>query len=130
MPKYILIGISIPLIVILIMYLFQYSTIFSQEIEKNIFGFATSNTFTFCSITDTSFTNKVQALNPQVLRFPGGAVGNFYDRVDLNAVPDFIDLHYQGFHWFIFNVADIFITIGVICLIYDEVFLQKSENEK
>ena len=43
----------------------------------------------------------------------GGAVGNFYDRLIYNAVPDFIDLHYGNFHWFVFNV-DIFITIGII----------------
>ena len=59
----------------------------------------------------------------------GGALGNFFDRIVNKSVPDFIDLHYQGFHWFIFNVADIFITIGVICLIYDEVFLEKNRNE-
>tara|TARA_B100000575_G_C23102694_1_gene636299 strand:- start:475 stop:978 length:504 start_codon:yes stop_codon:yes gene_type:complete len=44
----------------------------------------------------------------------GGALGNFYDRVTFKAVPDFIDLHYVNFHWFTFNVADIFITIGII----------------
>jgi signal peptidase II len=44
----------------------------------------------------------------------GGAIGNFYDRLIYNAVPDFIDLHYNNFHWFTFNIADIFITIGVI----------------
>ena len=44
----------------------------------------------------------------------GGALGNFYDRLVFNAVPDFIDLHYGNFHWFTFNIADIFITIGVI----------------
>ena len=44
----------------------------------------------------------------------GGALGNFYDRVSFKAVPDFIDLHYADFHWFTFNVADIFITIGII----------------
>ena len=43
----------------------------------------------------------------------GGAVGNFYDRLIYNAVPDFIDLHYKNFHWFTFNLADIFITFGV-----------------
>lgn len=59
----------------------------------------------------------------------GGALGNLFDRIVNKSVPDFIDLHYQGFHWFIFNVADIFITIGVICLIYDEVFLEKNRNE-
>ena len=44
----------------------------------------------------------------------GGAGGNFYDRLVYQAVPDFIDLHVQNFHWFTFNVADIFITIGII----------------
>jgi len=47
----------------------------------------------------------------------GGALGNFYDRLTFNAVPDFIDLHYNSFHWFIFNVADIFITLGIIIFI-------------
>ena len=47
----------------------------------------------------------------------GGALGNFYDRIIYKAVPDFIDLHYNNFHWFTFNIADIFITIGLIALI-------------
>ena len=59
----------------------------------------------------------------------GGALGNLFDRIIYNSVPDFIDLHYNGFHWFVFNVADIFITIGIICLIYDEIFLEKKTNE-
>ncbi len=44
----------------------------------------------------------------------GGALGNFYDRIVFKAVPDFIDLHYENFHWFTFNIADIFITIGIL----------------
>ena len=44
----------------------------------------------------------------------GGALGNFYDRIFFNAVPDFIDFHYNNFHWFTFNFADIFISMGVI----------------
>jgi signal peptidase II len=44
----------------------------------------------------------------------GGALGNFHDRLLFQAVPDFIDIHYNSFHWFTFNVADIFITIGII----------------
>tara|TARA_B110001450_G_C17595406_1_gene470643 strand:+ start:468 stop:947 length:480 start_codon:yes stop_codon:yes gene_type:complete len=47
----------------------------------------------------------------------GGALGNFYDRIFYSAVPDFIDLHYGNFHWFSFNIADIFITIGVLAFI-------------
>jgi len=62
----------------------------------------------------------------------GGAIGNLVDRIYYSAVPDFIDLHINNIHWFIFNVADIFITIGVICLIYAEIFMNKKvkkENE-
>ena len=47
----------------------------------------------------------------------GGALGNFYDRLIYSAVPDFIDVHYQNFHWFTFNIADIFISFGIIILI-------------
>jgi len=61
----------------------------------------------------------------------GGALGNLYDRIVYTAVPDFIDVHFQGFHWFVFNVADIFITIGVLCLILVELFYNnKITNEK
>jgi len=47
----------------------------------------------------------------------GGALGNFYDRMLFKAVPDFIDLHYKNFHWFTFNLADIFITCGIIAFL-------------
>ena len=50
----------------------------AQQINPDLYGFATSNTFTYCDVSDTSFISKVIAINPQVLRFPGGAVGNFY----------------------------------------------------
>jgi signal peptidase II len=50
----------------------------------------------------------------------GGAIGNFYDRLIYNAVPDFIDLHYDRYHWFTFNVADIFITLGIIIFLINE----------
>tara|TARA_B100000579_G_scaffold369076_1_gene330322 strand:+ start:1689 stop:2174 length:486 start_codon:yes stop_codon:yes gene_type:complete len=56
----------------------------------------------------------------------GGSIGNIFDRLFYSAVPDFIDFHIKNFHWFIFNVADIFITIGVIMLIYHELFLKKK----
>ena len=56
----------------------------------------------------------------------GGALGNLFDRIYYSAVPDFIDLHFRGFHWFVFNAADIFITFGVICLILSEINLKKS----
>ena len=60
----------------------------------------------------------------------GGSLGNLFDRIYYSAVPDFIDLHYNNFHWFIFNVADIFISIGVICLILAEMIINKKvKNE-
>ncbi len=60
----------------------------------------------------------------------GGAISNLYDRIYYSAVPDFIDFHINNFHWFIFNVADIFITLGVICLIYAEIFINKGNNKE
>jgi signal peptidase II len=61
----------------------------------------------------------------------GGALGNIFDRMYYSAVPDFIDLHLGNFHWFVFNIADIFITIGVICLITVEMISDKNtDNEK
>ncbi len=61
----------------------------------------------------------------------GGSLGNLFDRITYRAVPDFIDLSYQGYHWFIFNVADIFITIGILCLILFEVIdYKKVSNDK
>jgi len=60
----------------------------------------------------------------------GGSLGNLYDRIQYRAVPDFIDLHYESFHWFVFNVADIFISLGIACLIFAEVFFNKGSNDE
>ena len=57
----------------------------------------------------------------------GGSLGNLFDRVYYSAVPDFIDLNYKEYHWFIFNVADIFITLGIICLIFVELLNYKKD---
>ena len=59
----------------------------------------------------------------------GGSLGNLYDRIYYTAVPDFIDFHINNFHWFVFNVADIFITLGIVCLIFDEIFNNNKKNE-
>ena len=72
-------------------------------------------------------------INSQGLKFYsfllilGGALGNLFDRIYYSAVPDFIDLNYNDFHWFIFNVADIFITVGIICLICAEFLDYKKD---
>ena len=64
-----------------------------------------------------------------LLMILGGAVGNIYDRIFYRAVPDFIDFHIGNFHWFIFNVADIFITFGVIFMIIIEI-TDNNKNKK
>ena len=68
-----------------------------------------------------------------LLMILGGAIGNLYDRIIFGAVPDFIDFHIGNFHWFIFNFADVFITVGVFFMILIEFAgnnKHKSENEK
>ena len=64
-----------------------------------------------------------------LLMILGGALGNFIDRIYYKAVPDFIDFHIGNFHWFIFNVADIFITLGVFFMIILE-FFDRNEEKK
>ena len=60
----------------------------------------------------------------------GGALGNLFDRLFYKAVPDFIDFHVEELHWFVFNVADIFITIGVIIMILFELILNNEQNNE
>ena len=57
----------------------------------------------------------------------GGALGNIFDRLYYSAVPDFIDIYYKNFHWFVFNVADIFITVGVLMLIINEITIKNHK---
>ena len=64
-----------------------------------------------------------------LLMIVGGALGNLHDRIFFNAVPDFIDFHVGNFHWFIFNVSDIFITLGVIGMIILELVENKTEKK-
>lgn len=59
----------------------------------------------------------------------GGAIGNLYDRIIYKAVPDFIDFHIKDFHWFTFNIADIFISLGIIFMILNELLFKKQKNE-
>ncbi len=65
-----------------------------------------------------------------LLMIVGGALGNLHDRIFFNAVPDFIDFHVRNFHWFIFNVSDIFITLGVISMIVLEIADNKNKKTK
>jgi signal peptidase II len=77
------------------------------------------------------FANKCEGFEKiSYILIISGALGNIFDRIYYNAVPDFIDLNYKGYHWFIFNVADIFITLGIICLIFAELLNYKISDEK
>ena len=79
----------------------------------------------YVSITDLIYHEKgLKSLF--LIGILGGSLGNLFDRFYYNAVPDFIDLNYKGFHWFIFNVADIFITLGIIFLILSEIINYKK----
>ena len=78
--------------------------------------------FLFYLITKAKFTDKI--LFSMIV---GGAIGNLYDRLVYFAVPDFIDFHINQFHWFTFNIADIFITVGIILLIMKDLFVKKNE---
>tara|TARA_B100001057_G_scaffold47837_1_gene42627 strand:+ start:171 stop:674 length:504 start_codon:yes stop_codon:yes gene_type:complete len=60
----------------------------------------------------------------------GGALGNVFDRIMYKAVPDFVDFHIGNFHWFIFNLADVFISLGVIFMITYEIFLSDKKNHE
>ena len=64
-----------------------------------------------------------------LLMIVGGALGNLHDRIFFNAVPDFIDFHVGNFHWFIFNIADIFISLGVFFMILIELIDNNKNNE-
>ena len=72
----------------------------------------------------TIFSKKLDKLVFSIII--GGALGNFYDRLIYNAVPDFVDLHYNSFHWFAFNVADIFITLGIIIFLIKDFCIKKN----
>ena len=63
-----------------------------------------------------------------LLMILGGSFGNLFDRIYYKAVPDFIDIHYNNFHWFIFNIADIFITIGIIMIIIKDLLVKNDKN--
>ena len=114
------------------------SLIWNEGIAFGLFSFDESHFYNFLTILITIITVIIFFMilknsgfkKYSFLMIFGGALGNLYDRIFFKAVPDFIDFHIGNFHWFIFNFADIFISIGVICLIYDEIFLEKKENEQ
>ena len=97
---------------------------FEQKIYYNLL------TIIIILITLVVFWMIIRTKNLEKIAFMmifGGSLGNIFDNLYYSEVPDFIDIYFRDFHWFIFNVADIFISLGVLLLIYLEIFLKKYE---
>ena len=103
--------------------------IWNDGIAFGLFSFQKSNLYNFLTLIIIAIifliifmTAKAEGIKKySLLMVLGGAIGNVFDRLFNRAVPDFIDFHIGNFHWFIFNIADVFITIGVIFMILIEI---------
>ena len=95
--------------------------------ESFIYNLITSIILTITIVILVMITKSTGFKKYSLLLVFGGSSGNLFDRIYYSAVPDFIDIHINDFHWFVFNGADIFITIGIICLILDEIFINNKE---
>ncbi len=97
--------------------------------EKNLYNYLTILIFIIIILILFLIIKSKGIQKFALLMILGGALGNLFDRIFYRAVPDFIDLHINNFHWFIFNIADIFITLGVFLMILSELIV-KDRNEK
>ena len=100
--------------------------------EVNLYNFLTALIAIIIAIIFFMILRSEGIKKYSLLMILGGAIGNLYDRIFFKAVPDFIDFHIGNFHWFIFNVSDIFISLGVLFLILQELIDNKTNetNEK
>ena len=105
---------------------------FFSSIEDSIYNFLTFLILVIIIILIFMIIRSEGLKKYSLLLIIGGAIGNFFDRIFYKAVPDFIDFHIGDFHWFIFNIADIFISIGVILMIFIEIISKDKyqNNEK
>ena len=100
------------------------------SMETNIYYHILTTIIVFVNLGLIYFLLKSKGIHVYLLAtIIGGSLGNLFDRIHYYAVPDFIDLHLGDYHWFIFNVADIFITVGIIGLILIEL-LKKEKVSK
>ena len=97
--------------------------------HENLYNFLTFIIFMVVLVILFLFKNATGIKKYALLMIFGGAIGNLYDRIIYYAVPDFIDFHVGNFHWFIFNVSDIFITLGVILMIFIELTSKSIKND-
>ena len=102
---------------------------FFSFVDKTLYDFLTILIFTIILVIVFMIIKSEGLKKYSLLMILGGALGNIFDRIYYKAVPDFIDLHIGNFHWFIFNVADIFITLGVIFMILIEIIGKKKQHE-
>ena len=110
--------------------------VWNKGIAFGLFSFDENSLYKFITllitlIILTIFVMMIKTENYKVyflISILGGSLGNLFDRIYYSAVPDFIDFHIKGFHWFVFNVADIFITLGILCLIIAEMFPNKFKK--
>ncbi len=97
------------------------------SLESNIIYHAITFVIAIVNIILLFLLVKSKGLNSYLISIIlGGSLGNLFDRIYYYAVPDFIDFHLGNFHWFIFNIADIFITIGIIGLIFSELISKEK----
>ena len=97
------------------------------SLESNVFYHILTFIILAINLALIFFLTKSKSSNAYLLALIiGGSLGNLFDRLYYYAVPDFIDIHIRNFHWFVFNVADIFITIGIIGIIILELFKSKK----
>ena len=96
--------------------------------ESFIYNLITSIILTITIVILVMITKSTGFKKYSLLLVFGGSSGNLFDRIYYSAVPDFIDIHINDFHWFVFNGADIFITIGIMCLIFDEIFINNKKT--
>ena len=113
------------------------SLIWNEGIAFGLFSFNNQNSYNILTILILLIISaiffmiiKSKSLERYaLLMILGGALGNVFDRIIYKAVPDFIDFHVGDFHWFIFNVSDIFITIGVILMIFLEIIVKPKISQ-
>jgi signal peptidase II len=95
--------------------------------ESNVYYHILTTIIIFVNIGLVFFLVKLKGIYGYLIALIlGGSLGNLFDRIYYYAVPDFIDLHVGNYHWYIFNIADIFITIGIIGLLFIEVFRKEK----
>jgi len=113
------------------------SLVWNEGIAFGLLSFSQDNLYNLLSLLIATIVLIIFFMiirNNNIKKYPllmifGGAIGNLYDRITYKAVPDFIDFHVGDFHWFIFNVADIFISLGVFFMILIELIDNNKNNE-